>query len=186
MTDDAKTPAPADPSKDDLSAAGQDRTQLSMQEPPRRRRRWGRMLLRLFLLIAIPAAALAGGAYWYEVTGRWVSTENAYVKSHIIAISPNLDGRVVAVHVEENQKVAKGALLFELNPEPHWVKMRMAEAKREMVRHEVLATRAEFNQVNAEIAEAQERVRYFEHEAERQRALANKAITHPPHGLDYF
>ncbi len=48
------------------------------------------------------------GLYWYAMSGRYVSTENAYVKADIVAISPDVDGRVVAVEVAENQLVRAG------------------------------------------------------------------------------
>ena len=144
--------------------------------PSRPRRRWGRMLLRFFLLIAIPAAALYGGAYWYEVTGRYVSTENAYVKAHVVAISTDIDGRVVSVHVKENQHITKGTLLFRLDPNPYWVKIKMAEAKRDAVRYEIEATRAEFRQIQAQIAEAVGNAGYYERELGRQRQLAERAV----------
>jgi len=145
--------------------------------PTRPRRRWGRMLLRLILLIVIPVAAIIGGGIWYEATGRYVSTENAYVKSHVIAVSPNIDGRVTNVFVEENQRVKSGDLLFKLDPEPYWMMVRMSDAKRETARQEIESTRAEYHQIIAEIEKAKADVRYYENEANRQRKLANKAIT---------
>lgn len=145
--------------------------------PTRPRRRWGRMLLRLILLIVIPVAAIIGGGMWYEATGRYVSTENAYVKSHVIAVSPNIDGRVTNVFVEENQRVKSGDLLFKLDPEPYWMMVRMSDAKREAARQEIESTRAEYHQIIAEIEKAKADVKYYENEANRQRKLATKAIT---------
>jgi len=145
--------------------------------PTRRRRRWGRTLLRLILLIVIPVVAIMAGGYWYESTGRFVTTENAYVKAHVIAVSTNIDGRVTDVMIDENQRVRKGDLLFKLDPEPYWMMVRMAEAKRETARQDVEATRAEYHQIIAEIEESKANVAYYEREAGRQRQLASKAIT---------
>ena len=63
----------------------------------------GRLILRLFLLVVIPIIAVVFGAQWYEKTGRYVETENAYVKTNVIAISADIDGRVTEVFVDENQ-----------------------------------------------------------------------------------
>lgn len=143
----------------------------------RPRRRWGRMILRLILLIVIPAAAIIAGGYWYEATGRYVTTENAYVKAHVIAVSPNIDGRVTDVYVGENQRVRAGETLFKINAEPFWMMVRMSEAKRETARQEIEATRAEYHQIVAEIEKAKADVKHYEREAGRQRKLASKAIT---------
>ncbi len=140
-------------------------------------RRWGRTLVRLVLLIVIPIGALVAGGYWYETTGRFVETENAYVKTHVIAVSADIDGRVTDVFVEENQHVTKGDLLFKMDPESHWMTIRMAEAQRETVRQEIAATRAEYHQIVAEIEEKKAIVTFFKREATRQRKLIKKAIT---------
>ena len=149
----------------------------SMPMPPRRRRRWGRTLVRLVLLIVIPAIAIIAGGYWYASTGRYVSTENAYVKAHVIAISPNVAGRVTSVPVEENQLVRTGDLLFRIDPEPFAIFVRMVEARRASSRQNIEATRAEYHQIIAEIEEAKANVAYFRREAERKRQLASKAAT---------
>jgi membrane fusion protein (multidrug efflux system) len=131
----------------------------------------------LILLVAIPAGAIVAGGYWYQATGRYVTTENAYVKAHVIAVSPNIDGRVTDVFVKENQRVAAGDVLFRLDAEPYWMMVRMSEAKRETARQDIESTRAEYHQVVAEIEEAKANVRYYESEAARQRKLASKANT---------
>ena len=43
----------------------------------------GRLILRVFLLVVIPIIAVVFGAQWYEKTGRYVETENAYVKTNV-------------------------------------------------------------------------------------------------------
>ena len=77
------------------------------------------------------------GLYWYAMSGRYVSTENAYVKSDIVAISPDIDGRVVTVEVVENQLVRQGDVLFRIDPEPYRIALDMAEAKVLAVRHDI-------------------------------------------------
>jgi membrane fusion protein (multidrug efflux system) len=141
---------------------------------PARRRRRG--LIRPFLLVVVPAVAALIGLYWYAMSGRYVSTENAYVKADMVAISPDVDGPVVAVEVVENQLVRTGDVLFRLDPEPFQIALDMAEAKLLAVRNDIEASRAEFRQIEAEIAEAAERVRFFEQQAERQRELQGRGI----------
>ena len=139
---------------------------------PRLRRR---RLTRPLLLVVLPALAGFVGLYWYAMSGRYVSTENAYVKADMVAISPDIDGRVVAVEVVENQFVRKGDVLFRLDPEPFQIALDIAEAQLLAVRNDIEASRAEFGQIKAEIAEAGERVRFFEQQAERQRELQGAA-----------
>ena len=148
-------------------------TEQASQEPEPRRRR----ALRPVLLGVVPALAGAIGLYWYATSGRYVSTENAYVKSDMVAISPDIDGRVVAVEVVDNQTVEQGDVLFRLDPEPFRIALDMAEAKIQAVRHEVEGARAEFHQIEAEIGEAKERGSFFEQQAVRQRELQERGIS---------
>ena len=75
-----------------------------------------RAFLRFVLLFVLPAVVLVvGGHYW--VRAPYVSTENAYIKAHHLAISADIDGRAVRVLVRENDRVKRGDLLFELDPE---------------------------------------------------------------------
>ena len=116
------------------------------------------------------------GLYWYAVSGRYITTENAYVKSDIVTISTDIDGRVVSVEVAENQLVGQGDVLFRIDPEPFEIALAMADANILTVRHDIEASRAEFRQVEAEIDEALERVKFFQQQAERQRELEERGI----------
>jgi membrane fusion protein (multidrug efflux system) len=142
---------------------------------PEPRRRRG--LLRPLLLVGVPLLAALGGLYWYAVSGRYVTTENAYVKSDIVTISTDIDGRVVGVDVTENQLVKRGDILFRIDPEPFQIALDMADANILTVRHDVEASRAEFRQVQAEIDEAHERVKFYLQQANRQRALQERGIS---------
>jgi membrane fusion protein (multidrug efflux system) len=146
-------------------------------ESPGYARRRSRRLIRPLLLVVVPVLAGLIGAYWYAMTGRFVSTENAYVKADMVAISPDVDGRVVAVEVAENQFVRQGDVLFRIDLEPFQIALDMAEAKMLSVRNDIEAARAEFRQVEAEIEEARERVQFYAHQAERQRELQGRGIS---------
>jgi membrane fusion protein (multidrug efflux system) len=126
--------------------------------------------------VVVPLLVGFVGLYWYAMSGRYVSTENAYVKADMVAISPDIDGRVVAVDVVENQFVRQGDVLFRLDPEPLRIALDLAEAKMLAVRNDIEASRAEFRQIEAEIAEAAERVRFYQQQAERQRELQGRGI----------
>ena len=135
-----------------------------------------RRSLRPVLLGVVPALAGAIGLYWYATSGRYVSTENAYVKSDIVAISPEVEGHVISVEVAENQLVKQGDVLFRIDPESFRIALDLAEAKVMAVRHEVEASRAEFHQIEAEIDEAKARVDFAEQQAKRQRELQGRGI----------
>lgn len=167
---------PAETTPDSGESASDSPAGKEAEAAPRSRGGAGRWARRFVLLIVVPAVAVIGAVYWYALGGRIVTTENAYVKSNIVAVSTNLDGRVVEVEVNDNQTVAAGQVLFRLDPRPHLSAYDVAAARLAAVRQEVERRRAEYRQVRAEIAEARERVAFFRREAERQRELGARGV----------
>ena len=140
-----------------------------MNLPSRQR---GGIFVRVFFLVLVPLAGGAAGLYWYALGGRYVVTDNAYVKAHMVAISASIDGRVSEVAVVDNRPVAEGEVLFTLDARPYEIARTRAEAHMAAVRNELASQRAAFAQVAAEIADARERVQYLRGEQSRQEALA--------------
>ncbi len=130
--------------------------------------------LRLFSLVVVPAVALAAGAYVYALGGRHVSTDNAYVRADVVAISTEIDGRVGRVLVNDNQFVAAGQLLFEIDAAPFRIELAAAEADLAMVGLRIDSLRAQLRESEADMRSAGERIRYLKLDYERQRALNAK------------
>lgn len=138
--------------------------------------RKSRRLLRLVLLIIIPViVVLVGGHFWVKST-RYVSTENAYVKAHHLAISADIDGRTVRVLAKENDVVRPGDLLFELDPEPHRIDLATAEAEIAGIRNTIAALRAEYREAKAELTDAKQEIGYYKRVYDRQRKLSARGI----------
>jgi len=72
--------------------------------------------LKLFLVVAI-LVVIGGGlwAYWRFST-LYPSTDDAYLRANIVNVTAEVTGKVVAVHVKDNQFVQAGDALFEIDP----------------------------------------------------------------------
>jgi multidrug efflux pump subunit AcrA (membrane-fusion protein) len=67
--------------------------------------------------IGIAVVAIAGLFVLYEIASSFVAyTAVAYAQSDLVAVAPEVSGRVIAVSVEDNQTVAKGELLATIDP----------------------------------------------------------------------
>jgi membrane fusion protein (multidrug efflux system) len=71
---------------------------------------------------------LIAGALWLIESWGTVSTEDAYVNGHVTLVAPRVSGQVARVLVEDNNRVRKGDLLVQLDPEPYRVQFNIAEA----------------------------------------------------------
>lgn len=131
-----------------------------------------RRIVRFVLLIVVPLLVITAGVFAYAMGGRVVSTENAYVRTDVIAISSEVDGRVLRVHVDDNQYVQEGDLLFEIDPEPFVLELAAIDAEMGMVRQDVASTRAQYWEIEADTEIALERIRYLTGVFERHQKLA--------------
>ena len=103
---------------------------------PRNRGRLKRHATRFALLVLVPLAVLALGIVYYLSTGRYVSTDNAYVGSQRVLITPDVSGKIVKIAVQEGQHLAVGDVLFEIDPVPYRIAVTQAEARLALARTE--------------------------------------------------
>lgn len=135
-----------------------------------------RLLMRLLLLAGVPLLIAAAALHYYAKGGRYVETENAYVKAHIVAVSAEVAGRVAEVAVRDHQAVSAGQFLFRLDPAPFEVAVSRARAQLASVRTEIETLRAEHRVALAEGHEAEERIRFLTSQLERQARLRERGM----------
>ena len=140
------------------------------------RRSWARLLWRSLLMVVVPAIIAVAAAAFYLSGGRYVSTENAYVKSDIVQISSNLDGLITRVHVSENQPVEKGDRLFNVDARLIRKQLAVAEADVSAAIQKIDALRSRYKEGQSAERAAEERVRYLLSERQRQTELLNKGL----------
>ena len=134
------------------------------------------LIRRLLLMFIVPVLAIAGGVVWYALGARYVTTNNAYIKSEILAVSPDIDGRVTSVSVEDNSLVEQGQLLLTLDFRPYEIRLAKARARVNAIRLKIDAMRAGYSQYIAQEAETSKRVKFLESEYQRQDVLSRKGL----------
>jgi membrane fusion protein (multidrug efflux system) len=78
--------------------------------------------------VGLLAAGLAIGIPYYLHAISHESTDDAFIDGHIISISPRVAGHVAKVYVSDNQSVAAGDLLVELDPRDFQARLDAARA----------------------------------------------------------
>lgn len=140
--------------------------------PVRARRRW-----RLVLMLAVPLLILVAGAYLYLTSGRYVSTDNAYVQQDVVSISPDVTGRIVDVRVRENQVVRAGDVLFVIDPEPYRIALEQADAAVAEARVDVGTKATDTGTASADIEKARADIQLAQATFDRQAALMKQGFT---------
>ncbi len=80
-----------------------------------------------FIVAAIAVIVLISAGIWWSSTFT-EDTDDAQISGHLIQISSRINGQVLKVFVEENQKVKKGDLIAELDPRDYEVAVENAQA----------------------------------------------------------
>ncbi|MBK5206277.1 MAG: HlyD family secretion protein [Polaromonas sp.] len=130
-----------------------------------------RRLKRFILLVVIPLLALLVVGVMYLKGGRYVETDNAYIKADKVPVSAEVSGTVREVLVDENQAVTAGQVLFRLDPAPYQVAVAKAEAKLAQVRTDLAALRASYREKQAEITLARTKQTFAQKDQRRQADL---------------
>ncbi len=139
-------------------------------DPARDRRQRGRAAITAavgaVLVILIVAGALV---WWYE--SHFVSTDDAFVDSRTVAVSPRVSGQVIGVPVTDNEKVAVGQVLLQIDPTPYRLALQQAVAAEQLARTGLGQSRAQVAVASAALEQA--RASLVSAEAQEQNAMAN-------------
>lgn len=140
--------------------------------PPVSRRRWRNVAL----MVIFPLLLAAVGGYFYLTSGRYVSTDNAYVQQDVVSISPDVGGRIIEVGVVENQRVEAGDILFRIEPRPFEIALHQADA-------DIAAAQLQFSEAQTvaqtsgvNIEGARENIAFAQANLDREQALMDRGF----------
>jgi membrane fusion protein (multidrug efflux system) len=113
------------------------------------------------IIIVLVIVALIAGLSFAYFAGLSRSTENAYINADVVNVAAQVSGRVIAMHIKDNQHVHKGDALFDIDPEPFSIALERAQADLALARQsarqdnaEVAAARALVSQAESDLANA--------------------------------
>jgi membrane fusion protein (multidrug efflux system) len=133
--------------------------------------------LRRPLLFALLPVALMVGGYFYVTGGAVMSTDNAYVQADMVGLSTDVSGIVTQVLVHDNQKVAKGDILFKLDPLQFQLALDRAEAQVGNTRNDLVALQTSYRNMQAQVEQAQKDVDFNMVNFQRQEQLIANNFT---------
>jgi membrane fusion protein, multidrug efflux system len=131
-----------------------------------------RRVSRFVMLVVIPLIALALGFSWWLSSGRYVSTDNAYVGADKSMITPQVTGAIVAVHVVEGQKVKVGDPLFDIDPKPYEIALALAKGKLEAAKVEFANLQSSYTSNIDQIKMGEDAVKVRQADFDRKNELA--------------
>jgi multidrug resistance efflux pump len=149
----------------------------AVRKPDRRSLRAAPVLITL---VTAAAAALLGWAMWGAYMGTpW--TRDGTVRAYVVALAPEVAGRIVELHVADNKYVRKGDLLMVIDPTNYEIAVRQGEAAVQQAQASVQSNEAQVMVQQAQISanhalldQAQAGLVFAQQQALRYQDLAQK------------
>ena len=117
---------------------------------PRRRRR----SILLGVVLSIVTIGIAVAIYEFIQYSHFVSTDDAFIEGHVVAISPQVSARIKAVLIDDNVLVHKGQLMVELDPTDFDIAVNQAKATVAAMAGKADQAAAEIDSAGASLDEA--------------------------------
>lgn len=144
---------PGDPARADSTsrAASATPAQTGERPPAPPSARNGRGSLRAFLMLgAIVAVAVISATLWLR-GGRFISTDDAYVKAAKLMVSTDVSGIVANVNIKQGQRVKAGDVLFSLDRQQFQNAVDSARAQLEQAKLNIQALREDYIRLQTDI-----------------------------------
>ena len=127
------------------------------------------------LLLLFGSIGLAGFCWWYFIAQYRADTDNAYVSGNIVQVTPQTSGTVVAVKVNNTDRVQKGQVLVQLDETDAQVALQIAEASLADAVHGVRGLYATTSQSTAGVEQTRADLKRAQHQAEQTAAQRQNA-----------
>src|ERR1700757_283517 len=118
--------------------------------PDDHRRKIGRGISFGVIIASVLVAVIAVWTYDYRP-----QTDDATIRANFIGIAPHASGHIVELHVNDNQFVKEGDLLFVIDPRPYEDAVANAKAQLVLAHKQVDASEKELKVAGATIARAE-------------------------------
>jgi membrane fusion protein (multidrug efflux system) len=110
--------------------------------------------IKVIALASVAAVIAATGVWYYHHATVYPSTEDAYVNAHSVHIVAQVSGKVKSVNVSNDQRVAKGQVLFSINAASFLFEVNKAKANLALTQAKALSLKEEVNVAKAKIQKA--------------------------------
>jgi membrane fusion protein, multidrug efflux system len=135
-----------------------------------------RISKRLVLLVLLVLAAGAGAPFAWNYLQSYESTDDAQIDGHIDPLSSRINGTVIRVHAENDDRVKAGELLVEIDPRDYQVAVENAAANLAMIEQVVKAAQQNYDLSAATLAAAVATNNKAQTDVKRYRELFDQGV----------
>ncbi|WP_022723108.1 HlyD family secretion protein [Rhodopseudomonas sp. B29] len=130
------------------------------------------------VVLVLIIAAIAGGILWWLHARNYESSDDAFIDSRPVLISPQVNGAITSVKVTDNQVVKAGDLLATIDQRDYKAavdqaaaQIRQAQASIDDAKAQITAQQSQIEQANKQVVEAQAALNFSRDENQRYQDL---------------
>jgi membrane fusion protein, multidrug efflux system len=131
-----------------------------------------RVLLAALLVIAVGAVA----PFAWNYLQSYESTDDAQIDGHIDPLSSRINGTVIRVHAEDDDRVKAGELLVEIDPRDYEVAVAQAKARLELAVAQVASAKQDYAAAQANVREGDAANFRAQRDAQRFAVLLDRQV----------
>jgi len=143
----------------------------SGHKPPSKRR----LMMAAAAVLGL-AIAVVFGIPWIKLMLTTVSTDDAYVNGHVTFVAARVPGQVSKVLVDDNNRVKKGDLLVELDPEPYQVEVAIKQAAVDTAKADLESAKANVRGLEARARSQRWKLQHAVEDVDNQIALLHAKV----------
>ena len=121
-------------------------------------------------------ALLIAATIWFIHSLGTVSTDDAYVNGHVTFVAPRVPGQVLRVLVDDNNRVHKGDLLVQLDPEPYQVAVNIAQSAVDAAQADLVAATAQTRAIEGQVRSLRYALEHAIEDVDNQVALLSAKV----------
>ena len=110
--------------------------------------------LAIVIIVAVLALLVVAGLLWLHHAKTHVSTDDAYTTGHVHQMSPRVQGQVMELWVDDNERVSEGDLLIKLDTRDYEVAYERSDANLQQAKAQVIQAEAAVTQAKAGVQQA--------------------------------
>jgi len=139
--------------------------------------RWFRRISKRVLLLVLLVLGLGAlSPFAWNYLQSYESTDDAQIDGHIDPLSSRINGTVIRVHAEDNDRVKAGGLLVEIDPRDYEVAVAQAKARLELAIAQVASAKQDYAAALANVREGDAANFRAQRDAQRFAVLLDKQV----------
>lgn len=138
--------------QDKRKNSGKEEKKNLSPEEKRKARRKKKILIIAGIGVAV--IALVAGVLWWLHARHFESTDDAYIDTDIIHLAPRASGQVTQVYVTDNQAVAQGQVLVQLDDSVAETQLAQGKASRQQALAQIAQAEAQIGVADAQLQQA--------------------------------